>query len=292
MCIILFVSRTLRSEAKHGIGYVTYVMLAYFFGTYVLGVNPLTFASSVVFFDYLMLEYGAVITILGAMLGFVYLILAYIYLLPMHVAAYAIGLGWLPSAILAKRSEKRASARVETNRDLLQTAFGILIILILLAIDRQRAEFLVASMIMVGYLMMSYARAFSKGSLAKTLSKLERNGASFGQGALALAVGTFIALGQTNTYYAIAILSALFLGDSAATIIGMRYGRKKLPWNSKKSYAGSIAYFIAAAVIPTILLGYVGIAFAAAGALLESFNVWLDDNILVPIALAILSVLA
>ena len=91
------------------------------------------------------------------------------------------------------------------------------------------------------------------------------------------------------------------VGDGAATLFGRKWGRRKLPWNRRKSWAG-FAAFVLTGVPATALLIW-GIsqrgeyspvhlwrALLAAGvavpfcAALESLPVRLDDNILVPFA--------
>lgn len=88
----------------------------------------------------------------------------------------------------------------------------------------------------------------------------------------------------------------LALGDGASTYFGKKFGRKKLPWNPKKSYIGTLAFMLVSAPAAAFFLWWVGpsypaadlIFFALAGsltaALVETIPWALDDNLTVPLA--------
>lgn len=88
----------------------------------------------------------------------------------------------------------------------------------------------------------------------------------------------------------------LAFGDGMASVVGMALGRRKLPWNPRKSWMGTIAYVIFGTAAAAILLqwtapGRYSLAFAVAAAfgaslvaaMLESLPQGLDDNIGVPL---------
>ena len=92
----------------------------------------------------------------------------------------------------------------------------------------------------------------------------------------------------------------LAFGDGMASIVGMTLGRHKLPWNPRKSWAGTLGYVLFGGLAAAILLlwtapGHYGagfaltVAFAAAlfAALLESQPLGLDDNLGVPLVTGI-----
>ncbi len=95
----------------------------------------------------------------------------------------------------------------------------------------------------------------------------------------------------------------LAFGDGAATIVGTRIPRGRIPWNPNKTVAGSLAFVGAGAVAgaalalwtrpaispPPPLLFTLGapVLAAVAAAGVESIHVRLDDNISVPISAAI-----
>ncbi|MEO8503111.1 MAG: DUF92 domain-containing protein [Acidobacteriota bacterium] len=95
---------------------------------------------------------------------------------------------------------------------------------------------------------------------------------------------------------AAAVWGILAFGDGMASIVGMSIGRAKLPWNPRKSWAGTVAYWIFGAAAATVLLQWtvpgryslefaiaVSIAAALASALMESLPQGLDDNLGVPL---------
>ena len=93
----------------------------------------------------------------------------------------------------------------------------------------------------------------------------------------------------------------LAFGDGLATIFGMAWGRRKLPWNPHKSWIGSVAYVVFGGLAAALLLlwtaperGYdpafavaIGVAAALLAAGLESLPQGLDDNIGVPMVAAL-----
>ncbi len=93
-------------------------------------------------------------------------------------------------------------------------------------------------------------------------------------------------------------------GDALAGIIGMKWGRRPLPWNGRKTWEGLAGYLVGGGTLGTFLLawctpgmtrlvargaglwvlhlGAIGIAVLAAG-LVESIPHGLDDNVLPPL---------
>jgi dolichol kinase len=75
----------------------------------------------------------------------------------------------------------------------------------------------------------------------------------------------------------------IILGDTAAALVGRRWGRHKF---GHKSYEGSAAFFVCAAVgaaiLPGIPLGW-GLAAALLATLVEATSGLIDDNVSVPL---------
>ncbi|KAK3118192.1 hypothetical protein QOZ80_9BG0695520 [Eleusine coracana subsp. coracana] len=99
----------------------------------------------------------------------------------------------------------------------------------------------------------------------------------------------------------IAVLCNLFAGDGVADIVGRRFGHVKLPHNTEKSYAGTIAMFLAGFVSSvlfmcyfhhfgfveqswTMVLAFGAISFVAAVVESLPISTRLDDNLTVPLA--------
>lgn len=113
-----------------------------------------------------------------------------------------------------------------------------------------------------------------------------------------LAVLILILVFYQRLEIAAAAWGILAFGDGMASVVGMTVGRNKLPWNPRKSWAGSLAYVFFGAVAAAALLVWTtpperpygwpfafAVAFAAAlfAAALESLPQGLDDNIGVPL---------
>ncbi|HEX2164910.1 MAG TPA: hypothetical protein VHM02_13270, partial [Thermoanaerobaculia bacterium] len=105
-----------------------------------------------------------------------------------------------------------------------------------------------------------------------------------------------IAVFHRRLEVAAAVWGILAFGDGMASIVGMTLGRRKLPWNPGKSWAGSLAYLLFGTAGAWALLVWTaperyepGFALAAAAAAalvaaaLESLPQGLDDNLGVPL---------
>ena len=97
---------------------------------------------------------------------------------------------------------------------------------------------------------------------------------------------------QFNLAVANAAILILLFGDSASTIIGSRWGKNKLPFQDKKTWEGSLAFFVVAfavaltqvPLLPALLGGIFG-------ALTEAYSP-VDDNIPIPLVSALIMSLA
>ncbi len=98
---------------------------------------------------------------------------------------------------------------------------------------------------------------------------------------------------------ALAIWGILAFGDGMASVVGMTMGKARLPWNPRKSWAGSLAYWLFGTLGSSVLYwwtvtrtgGEVDLPFmvticaatALFAALIESQPQGIDDNISVPL---------
>src|SRR3989344_1840109 len=89
--------------------------------------------------------------------------------------------------------------------------------------------------------------------------------------------------------------AALSLGDGFATLFGSHLGKTKLPWNKKRTYVGSLSFFISTFIGAIIILLWLdpikpilleAAVAAAAGALVESLPLKIYDNLTVPLIVA------
>ncbi|HEX3531601.1 MAG TPA: DUF92 domain-containing protein [Thermoanaerobaculia bacterium] len=125
-------------------------------------------------------------------------------------------------------------------------------------------------------------------------------GSSLGIVLYPLAVLLLVLIFWRRLEVAAASWGILAFGDGMASVAGMALGRRKLPWNPRKSWMGTIAYVLFGTVAAAVLLEWTApghyswlFAFAAAfgtallAAALESLPQGLDDNIGVPLVSAL-----
>ena len=166
-------------------------------------------------------------------------------------------------------------------------------------------EALVAGMLAVGYLI---AELYKRGvripvfaSLVDMAEREEVKHTSPGKGTFRFFMGVLAAMlifgSVLNAPFFIvgSGILVLALGDSMSTLAGKRLGARKLPYNRDKSVEGTLAgaaYALVGVLLYLTLLQGVAIpeaaklAFAAsaAGMLVESLPLGIDDNLTIPLA--------
>lgn len=87
--------------------------------------------------------------------------------------------------------------------------------------------------------------------------------------AIAITILMFVAtLLPGHQYYVIASLMVMIYADTAASIVGVRYGKTKIyiPWvGSKRSLEGSFAFFVIGILVSFITYYFVGVIFPGSG---------------------------
>jgi dolichol kinase len=113
---------------------------------------------------------------------------------------------------------------------------------------------------------------------------------SWGKFFYGLMVLLLVLVFYNRLYLAGAVWAILASGDGFSNLLGRRWGLKKLPWNSQKSWVGSFAFLICGGLMALVLLLWLGpslswslslqLAFIPAllCALVESIPWRIDDN--------------
>ena len=251
-------------------------------GTFIL--LAISILAPTLFYTYSKHNYvfGGIILLIYACAG--YWLLHYGYTAIPIIQIFGIGMLISSLPITSKNeAQSRKNKQLETKRDVAQIIIGIIVLGTVYFINYNLSLYLVLGYMLFGY-MLNSIMASSNSTIAHVLKGFERNGVMFGKGALYLGVGTMIILGFISSKdIALASLSALFISDSVATIIGIRTKRKLL-YNKHKSIGGFIGYFISLSAIGYLFIGIYSVPFAFVLAFIESISSRIDDNITIALA--------
>lgn len=177
---------------------------------------------------------------------------------------------------------------LELRRKLLHSLFGLVLILVLFYFGRKILITFLSLLLLFGSLMIVWRLQGNRIPIAGWFEEtFERKDVRFpGYGAFFYVVGTLLlALSISDANEIAAAILILSLGDSAATIFGIR-GTHPLPYNRRKTIEGSFAFLIFS--LPSFLLiGWMSFPLAFLTAFSESLPVALDDNLLIPITAAL-----
>jgi dolichol kinase len=187
----------------------------------------------------------------------------------------------------------RGSARKEDGRQIIHILGGYLLIGLLLWLGLPGMELLLIGGIVFGMILINMKMLGLKlGPFEFILDDFERREAEFaGRGALLFGIGVLLILSFVylrNSDFALAMLAIFATGDAFSTIIGRKYGKNKLLWNSRKSWEGMLAFFVTSSVASFPFIGFAGIFFSAILALVETLDIHIDDNLLIPIVCVVL----
>ncbi len=117
---------------------------------------------------------------------------------------------------------------------------------------------------------------------------LDRRGYFPYYGAFTFYLGSAITLALFPTEIAILAIAALAMQDSISTLIGIHFGKHKLFYNKNKSVEGTLAGFAAAFLACSLLSNFsTGFVASLIGTLIESLPVRIDDNLTIPIGVAV-----
>ncbi|MGC8587127.1 MAG: diacylglycerol/polyprenol kinase family protein [Candidatus Micrarchaeia archaeon] len=246
--------------------------------------------SGVIIFESAAHYYGKKGDGLFIIAGMVYFFAA-VQLAGAQLAAQAVLIGLLAGMRIGT-SHSVSNKKVEINRDLAQMGAGAIVVACFIFFSVTAAQIITVALVLIGYVFSSLTSSGSKLHIAKVLRRLERQDAKFGRGAIWLALGVLVSISFTsNSNYIIAMLIAIFFCDSLATIIGVSFGRHKIPYNNKKSVEGFATYFVVLAVLAYPLIGVSSLPLALIAAIAESAPLHLDDNFDVPIVMLVVLLL-
>ena len=217
------------------------------------------------------------------------LYVALVHYVGFRLIAQALLIGILSGITNIRQYKNRImNRRVEIERDLVHLCMGVILMAIFYFEPEPIAVTALIMLVIGGIAAISLAEIYRGGKISSIVYKFERNGASLGHGAMWLALGALVAVAFLKNYYIIAVFSALFIGDPAATISGLYLGGPRLPYNHDKSVSGTIAFFAVTALVSYYFIGWYAIVVGIVAALVESLKLKIDDNFTVSAALVIL----
>lgn len=175
----------------------------------------------------------------------------------------------------------------EMIRQFIHMALGILFIAMLFLLGRHALLVFTFFAVILGSLLINMYMQGRRLAVVDAVRGLERGEVAFpGYGSAWYMVGMLV-LASFLTEPA-KIASGIFLlgiSDGVSTLVGI-YGRHKLPFNPRKSWEGSAAFF-ATALFTWVWIGPVALPLALIASVVESLPLPWDDNVLVPLATAV-----
>ncbi|MDE1833133.1 MAG: hypothetical protein KGH58_01820 [Candidatus Micrarchaeota archaeon] len=201
----------------------------------------------------------------------------------------------------SKPSSFNSILRVEVNRDVVHILIGLLVVAIMLLLRLDNAAELIFFLILLGYALNDASglrHARRAGTLLHsfyryTSYRLERLSTTYGIGAVYLAAGVALLVGFVHSInFLLFSVVALLFADPVATIIGVRLGGPRLPHNGRKSFAGTLAFFVVAGFLGYLAIGLNAFIAAAILATVESLEIFVDDNIRIAVVCTAIYLLA
>ena len=183
---------------------------------------------------------------------------------------------------------KGSGFEFELRRKLLHAFVGLAFVSILFYSGRKSLIILLSLMLLFGSIMVVWRILGRRIPVADWFEEtFERESVRFpGYGAFWYVVGTLLAaLLLSNANEIAAAILTLALGDSAATIFGVR-ACHPLPHNRCKTVEGSLAFFVFSLPV-CLFVGWIGVVLAALTAVVEGLPWPIDDNLTIPVAAAL-----
>lgn len=200
----------------------------------------------------------------------------------------------LKSGVIENELKKGRHPNVERNRDLFQLVAGILVLTMLYSFSREVSFFVI---LLAGFGLLTLGNiALTTGSnrLRGFFYSMERPEVTLGIGPIMIAGGTLFAMALIQSQsLLVVIVFTVIIGDALASLVGIRYPLKMLPYNRRKSIGGLLAMAISSLVFAGLATGFSSwyiLLFPIVGSIVESVTVSpLDDNLTVPFSLVVLA---
>ena len=178
----------------------------------------------------------------------------------------------------------------EDERQFFHLVLGLALIAMVKFLDVELSAYIVSISLIVGlvlvHIKLSYAHLGKH--IEWLIERFERPGVVAGYGAMTFTAAVLCILTLLSSQPQIlASLAILGIGDAASTIVGRR-SKRKLPYNARKTYGGTLAFFIASAPFAFLFAGPAALIVASAAAIAESAESKIDDNLIIAVVCVIL----
>lgn len=197
----------------------------------------------------------------------------------------------LPKVRLAVEKVEWGSMALEIRRRVAHVAFGTILMALIYFLGRGKTELLLMLALFAGMTFMHLRMERKRALLIDELFELlERPMVMPAKGAFMYVIGALLALAfLQDTNHALAAIAILAWGDGAATLVGKMVGNGvRLPYNREKTLAGAAAFFAFGSAAAYPFVGMIALPVTLICAFVESLDLKLDDNLLVPLTAALL----
>jgi dolichol kinase len=200
----------------------------------------------------------------------------------------------LKTGVIENELRKGKHPNVERNRDLFQLMTGILVLVLLYSFSREISFFII---LLAGFGLLTLGNiALMSGSRKLTgfFYSMERPNVTLGIGPIMIAGGTLFAMSLiTDEPLLVVIVFTVIIGDALASLVGIRFPVKELPYNRRKSLGGLLAMLMSSLIFAIFATGFSPwyiFLFPVVGSVVESVTLPpLDDNLTVPFSLVVLA---
>ena len=200
----------------------------------------------------------------------------------------------LKTGVIENELRKGKHPNVERNRDLFQLMTGILVLVLLYSFSREISFFII---LLAGFGLLTLGNiALMSGSRKLTgfFYSMERPNVTLGIGPIMIAGGTLFAMSLiTDEPLLVVIVFTVIIGDALASLVGIRFPVKVLPYNRRKSLGGLLAMLMSSLIFAIFATGFSPwyiFLFPVVGSVVESVTLPpLDDNLTVPFSLVVLA---
>ncbi|MFH1222422.1 MAG: hypothetical protein V1492_05045 [Candidatus Micrarchaeota archaeon] len=177
----------------------------------------------------------------------------------------------------------------EIKRQLFHIIIGICALAVLLIWGRGILMGVTFFILIIGLLLINQAYLGRRiGPVDWFIKNFEREDVRFpGWGSACYATGVLLFSAFLNNQAEIAAAIIIIgIGDGLSTLIGRKFGKIKLPYNSNKTVEGSLALF-AVSLLGWFFIGPEIIPAAIIAAIIEGLPIPIDDNLSIPVALVL-----